>query len=91
MVTSAAISIVYMVIFIAAAGFCLAVLNKLPKDISAIVNAIRERDKRELPAAIGVALFFWTITAILAWKIVIPGAITIVYGWGKLIELFQGF
>ena len=59
-------------VFLAAAGFCLVTLNKLPRDISAIATAIRERNRDEIWASLGVALFFWGVTAILAWKVVVP-------------------
>jgi hypothetical protein len=80
-----------VLVLLFAAGFCLVTLNNLPKDISDIVNAIRERDTRELPGALGVAFSCWAITAVLAWQIVVPEVMNMIHGWKSCVEFLRGF
>ncbi|MFH1739086.1 MAG: hypothetical protein ABIH23_08765 [bacterium] len=78
-------------VIVIAAGFCLKTLNALPKDIYAIVKAIRERNKREIWGSVGEALFMWVVTALLIWFIFVPAIKQANDGWETIPQFLRGF
>ena len=82
---------VSLIITVAAIVFCLKTLNALPKDIYAIVKAIRERNKREIWGSVGEALFMWVVTALLIWFIFVPAIKQAIDGWETIPQFLRGF
>ncbi|HPA46057.1 MAG TPA: hypothetical protein PLZ55_18875 [bacterium] len=84
-------AIIEGLLFVAAVLFCAETINRLPRDISAIVNAVRERNKREIWRSLGEALFFWVVTVGLLWFFVIPETMKIFSGFASYSDFLKGF
>jgi len=80
-----------IIFFIGCSIFVLRTLNRLPRDISAIIAAWEEKNKRELYAALAEALFCWGLSAVFVIFFVIPIGGDIIEGYAGWFKFLSGF
>ena len=83
--------IVSVMVFVGGLVFSLRTLNRLPRDISNIVESYRDRNKRELYAAIAETLFCLGLSAVFVIFFVIPVGDKIIEGFTGWFEFLSGF
>jgi len=64
-------------------------INRLPRDISRITAAVREKNHREIWGTAAEMLFFWVLTAIVGWLVIIPIGKMIFTGIAWWVDYFK--
>ena len=61
-----------LVFFIFCIMICLKTIWTLPRDILSISTAYRSGDRDEFMSTAGATLFYWIVSALFVWLVVIP-------------------